>query len=104
MKQQVPQQQSKGPSRAPVRTGTRPGASGVAIPNAFPLHRSLGNQKFQQLFHSGAIQAKLQISQPCDPAELEADRVADRVMRMPDSIRAGWLRLAALRLCVKRLG
>jgi hypothetical protein len=31
------------------------------------------------------MQAKLEISQPGDPAEVEADRMADQVMRMPDS-------------------
>lgn len=31
------------------------------------------------------FQAKLQINEPCDEYEQEADRVADQVMRMPDS-------------------
>ncbi len=31
------------------------------------------------------LQAKLEISQPGDPYEQEADRVAEQVMRMPDS-------------------
>ena len=39
----------------------------------------------QRLFHSGAIQAKLRVSQPNDLYEQEADRVAEQVMRMPDS-------------------
>jgi hypothetical protein len=43
----------------------------------------------QRLLRSGVIQAKLTISQPDDPAEQEADRVADAVMRMPDPSRAG---------------
>lgn len=30
------------------------------------------------------IQAQLKVSQPDDPDEKEADRVADQVMRMPD--------------------
>jgi hypothetical protein len=34
---------------------------------------------------SGAIQAKLVVGQINDPLEHEADRVADQVMRMPDS-------------------
>ncbi|HEY0602270.1 MAG TPA: DUF4157 domain-containing protein [Herpetosiphonaceae bacterium] len=38
----------------------------------------------QQGFGSGAIQAKLAISHPGDAYEHEADRVADRIMRMPD--------------------
>src|SRR6267143_6716119 len=36
-----------------------------------------------QLLATG-VQAKLAVSAPEDPAEAEADRVADRVMRMPD--------------------
>ena len=50
---------------------------------ARPLHQirsSLGNQAFGRV-----IQAKLQISQPGDAYELEADRVADQVMRTPDA-------------------
>ena len=43
------------------------------------LRGSLGNQAFGRV-----IQAKLQISQPGDEYEQEADRVADQVMRMPD--------------------
>ena len=43
------------------------------------LRGALGNQAFGRV-----IQAKLQISQPGDQYEQEADRVADQVMRMPD--------------------
>ena len=44
----------------------------------------LGNRAMQQLLGSGALQAKLSVSQPGDKAEQEADRVAETVMRMPD--------------------
>jgi hypothetical protein len=37
----------------------------------------------QRLRDAGVIQAKLHISQPSDPYEQEADRVAETVMRMP---------------------
>ena len=43
-----------------------------------------GNLAVRQLFRSRAIQAKLAISQPSDPDEQEADRIADRVMRMTE--------------------
>jgi hypothetical protein len=43
-----------------------------------------GNLAVQRLFQTGAIQAKLAISQPGDPYEQEADRVAEQVMRMPE--------------------
>jgi len=44
------------------------------------LQRNLGNQAMQQLLESGAIQAKLRISQPGDADELEADRVANHIV------------------------
>jgi len=49
------------------------------------LQRTVGNQAVQRLLRSGgALQAKLKIGQPGDKYELEADRVADEVMRMPE--------------------
>src|SRR5215510_12039943 len=60
-------------------------------PEASTLHPTLqllqhvGNQAVQQLLRAGAIRAKLAISNPGDPDEREADEVADRVMRSPDS-------------------
>ena len=42
--------------------------------------RFAGNLAIQRLFHAGAIQPKLAVSQPDDPYEREADQVADRVM------------------------
>lgn len=56
------------------------------LPAASPAQgagvQALGNLTVQQLLRSGAIQPKLAVSQPDDPDEREADRVADRVMRM----------------------
>ena len=49
------------------------------------LQRTIGNQAVQRMVRSGALQAKLRIGQPGDVYEQEADRVADAVMRMPDS-------------------
>lgn len=46
----------------------------------------LGNQYVQRLLATGAIQAKLSISRPDDPLERQADRLADRVMRMPTPV------------------
>lgn len=48
------------------------------------LQKTIGNQAVQDLLRSCAIQAKLAISQPGDPYEDEADRIAGQVMRMPD--------------------
>jgi len=50
------------------------------------LQRMLGNQVTRQFFQSGVIQAKLTVGQPGDVYEQEADRVAEQVMRMPDSV------------------
>nr|CAI64362.1 hypothetical protein [uncultured archaeon] len=38
----------------------------------------------QRMVRSGALQAKLSIGQPGDKYELEADQMADAVMRMPE--------------------
>lgn len=69
--------------------------------HAFP-----GNQAIQRRLQSCSIQAKLTVSQPADPFEREADRVADTVMRMqvPEAIAGSALangsRLPAIqRLC-----
>lgn len=49
------------------------------------LQQNLGNQAVQSLYKSGKLQAALKIGQPNDAYELEADRMADHIMRMPDS-------------------
>jgi len=49
------------------------------------LQHTHGNRFVQRLFHAGLIQAKLMVSQPGDPSEQEADRVAEVVMRPSDS-------------------
>jgi hypothetical protein len=47
------------------------------------LQRTIGNRGVECLYRAGLLQAKLQIGQPNDIYEQEADRVADQVMRMP---------------------
>ena len=72
-----------------TRRHQRVGPASSATPDSFPYSagwsEAAGNLAVQQLFQAGAIKAKLTISQPDDPDELEADRVADRIMRMEDS-------------------
>jgi hypothetical protein len=77
-------------SRKPQRpTSQRPQPRPVRAPAPQPpshnpvlqAQQQAGNQAIQQLFRSGAIQPRLQISQPGDPAELEAERMADAVTR-----------------------
>jgi microcompartment protein CcmL/EutN len=48
------------------------------------LQRAYGNRYVQRLLRSGALQPKLTVSEPGDPYEQEADRVAEQVMRMPE--------------------
>ena len=55
----------------------------IGTPTLPPLHqlqRKIGNQAIGQL-----LQTKLTINQPGDPYEQEADSVAERVMRMPQT-------------------
>jgi hypothetical protein len=59
----------------------------ATAPHDSPLHdlqHSIGNHAVQRLIHSPYIQAKLQVSEPGDEHEQEADRVAETVMRMPE--------------------
>lgn len=49
------------------------------------LQRTIGNQAVERMIRSGTLQAKLRIGQPGEEYEEEADRVADQVMRMPDT-------------------
>ena len=48
------------------------------------LHHQIGNQASMRLSDGTILQPKLTVSQPDDPLEKEADRIADEVMRMPD--------------------
>lgn len=50
------------------------------------LQRTIGNGAMQNLIESGIIQTKLKIGKPGDIYEQEADRIAEQVMRMPDSV------------------
>ena len=48
------------------------------------IQQNAGNPAVQQMLQAGLMQAKISVSQPSDPLEKEADRVADQVMRTPD--------------------
>lgn len=90
-------QESSSPSRAFVRqtnVGKSPGGF-----DASSIPQMAGNLAVQQLFRSGHIQAKLAISQPGDPDEEEADRVADQVMRMAEPRPFGSASSAIQRKC-----
>lgn len=53
-------------------------------PNPAEMQKRLGNQGTQAWLAEQQIQPKLTIGQPGDQYEQEADRTADKVMRMPD--------------------
>lgn len=73
--------ESSSPSRALARQpNVGLSAAGFA---ATSVPQMAGNLAVQQLFRAGAIQAKLSVSQPSDPYEQEADRVAQQVVNMP---------------------
>ena len=65
----------------PIAPSHTPASNGFSPPTT---QQAAGNLAVQRLFRSGAIQAKLAISQPGDPDEQEADRIAEQVMRMPE--------------------
>jgi hypothetical protein len=48
------------------------------------LQQSVGNQAVKELHERGEVQAKLDVSQPGDPAEREAERVAVDVLDQPE--------------------
>ena len=71
------------PSAAAVSHSRNAAPSVASLPPALQLQQMVGNLAVQRLLRSGAIQAKLAISQPGDVYEREADQVAERIMNMP---------------------
>lgn len=67
-----------GAASGPMR-GSSPGPE--AAHPLLTLQQQVGNQAVQELLRSGLIQTKLAISQPDDPDEREADRVAQKIIR-----------------------
>jgi hypothetical protein len=55
-----------------------------AVDQILHLQRTIGNQAVQRLIKSGNLQTKLRIGKPGDKYEMEADKIADQVMRMPE--------------------
>ena len=76
------------PVRQPKGT---PGPKQAASGGLTPLHpiqhsqQTLGNQPLLRLIQSGKLRPKLAISQPSDPSEREADRIADQAMRSAEA-------------------
>lgn len=61
------------------------GRPGGGVGSVATLHRAAGNQAVKELHERGEIQAKLDVSQPADATEREAERVADEVVEMDDA-------------------
>ncbi|MFZ2498180.1 eCIS core domain-containing protein [Methanosarcina sp.] len=59
-------------------------SSGSTADRMLQIQRTAGNKAVQRLIKSGALQAKLRVSQPNDIYEQEANRVVEQVMSMPD--------------------
>ena len=59
-------------------------AGNVAPSRLLGLQSAVGSHAMRRLIDSPLIQTKLEVSQPGDPSEEEADRVADTVMRLPE--------------------
>ncbi|HSK77767.1 MAG TPA: hypothetical protein VLQ45_15050, partial [Thermoanaerobaculia bacterium] len=78
----TPSRTRQGRDRAGASSG-RTGASTPASERTPGLQEALGNQALLQLLSSGALQAKLNLSQLGDPLEAEADRVAREVVSRP---------------------
>ncbi|MGF6870982.1 DUF4157 domain-containing protein [Paraburkholderia sp. MM5477-R1] len=84
MKAQLKAASKRVAAELPKRTDSvLPRGAHASSGRASELQPELGNQAIQALMRSTGLHAKLAVGRPDDPLEEEADRVADRVMRMP---------------------
>jgi hypothetical protein len=100
--------QQRSSKRASVPSAKTSSSSRSRAP-AYRLQNAIGNLATTRLFRAGYIQPKLTVSNPGDASEREADRVADQVMRMPDSkdlatVMRLQLRCGPAQMCVRRHG
>ncbi len=65
--------------RPPARDQETSDSSGARRSRIDDLHRAVGNQTIQRLHERGDLQARLEVSQPDDEDEREAERVAQQV-------------------------
>jgi hypothetical protein len=68
------------PSRTRSAERNPSSAPSPATAPFFGLQQNLGNQAMLQLLEAGVLQAKLRVSQPGDADEIEADRVAEKIV------------------------
>lgn len=76
----ISKQSARGSPLRRIRRKRRRNEEATPLHPLLHLQQTIGNQAVGRL-----IQAKLKVSQPGDKDEQEADRVADKVMRMPES-------------------
>ena len=75
----------KATQRAKLSPGPAPSAQGCGVRSVVGLQRTIGNRAVQGVLQAKLqIQAQLEVSEPGDFYEQEADRVADQVMSMPE--------------------
>jgi outer membrane protein OmpA-like peptidoglycan-associated protein len=72
------------PQRARPETQAPTRSTGTAMTGLQRIQQTHGNRFVQRWLHGHVLQGKFTVSQPQDASELEADRVADHVLRMPD--------------------
>lgn len=65
--------------KSPAKRSSSPATRESEGNPVLDLHRSIGNQAVRRLLEAGSIQAKLNISQPHGPDEIEADRIAEQI-------------------------
>jgi hypothetical protein len=79
----------KNKNEAAVSPGSAAFDEATPALDAAYIQKKRGNQSLLRLLRSGALHPKLTVSRPDDLYEQEADRVADEVMRMPDTADRG---------------
>src|SRR3954467_6648971 len=69
-----------------ARRKAAPATTEPAAPSIFDLQRSAGNAAVVSMLTEAPVQTKgLQVGAVHDPAEAEADRIADQVLRTPET-------------------
>jgi hypothetical protein len=78
-----PKTKKKKPARPRQPASSK--SKGSTFSRILQLQRTIGNHAVTKLIESGQLQKKLKIGKPNDRYEQEADSVADKVMRMPET-------------------
>ncbi|MET0649824.1 MAG: DUF4157 domain-containing protein [Pyrinomonadaceae bacterium] len=74
---------SQAKSPAPFKPRPPDAEAASHLHPTYRVQQAAGNQAVQRLLRAGAIRPKLSVGAPSDPAEQEADRVADRIVSSP---------------------